>query len=86
MPQFRVHIGGERLERVMATLNHADVPTIGMFPAYFVEPGPAGEWELNYLTAMPNADTAEEAEARVREVVPDDDYTVGPAELVEPLS
>jgi hypothetical protein len=85
MPQFRVPIGGETLERAMAMLNHGAIPTIGMFPAYFVEPGPAGDWQLNYLTAMPDAETPEEAGARVREVLPDD-YTVGPAEFVEPLS
>jgi hypothetical protein len=84
MPQFRVPIGGEHLKRAMATLNHADIPTIGMFPAHFVEPGPAGDWQLNYLTAMLDAESAEEAQARVRGALPGD-YTVGPAELVKPL-
>jgi hypothetical protein len=81
VPRFKVRIDGDQLTRAMATLNGAGVPTIGIFPAYRVEAGPPEDTDLFRLTAVVDAETADGATSRVREVLPADaDYKVGDAE------
>jgi hypothetical protein len=66
----------------MATLNGAGIPTIGFFPAQFVEQGPPQDWQLDGLVAVLDAETVDEAESRVRDNLPvDGDYIVPRAEL-----
>jgi len=71
MPRFWLAVEGEHLERAMAILNGAGIPTIGVFPAHYGDQPPAGDWELFRLTAALDTETADEAEARVRAVLPE---------------
>lgn len=76
MERFRVTIHGDRLDRAMARLNGSGIPTIGVFPAYFVEQGPPEDFRLEGLTAFVDAEASDDAEARVKELLPDGDYRV----------
>ncbi len=80
MPQFKVPIWGKGLERARQALHDAGIKT---------RAGP--DWLHGVrrvlrlgrrMTAQLDADTAQEAEDRVKDALPDDDYTVGPAEPV----
>jgi hypothetical protein len=77
MPRFGVDISGKHLDRAMALLNGAGIPTIGSFPAYYGEQGPPKDWELDRLIAVVDAETADKAEVRVKDHLPD--HTVGSA-------
>ena len=70
MPRFWFAVEKEHLERVMAILNGVGIPTIGVFPAHFGE-GPAEAWDLFRLTAAVDAYTADKAEARLRDALPE---------------
>jgi hypothetical protein len=76
MPRFKVRVDGEPLVHAMARLNAAGIPTIGFFPAYFVEQGPPANGQLDRLSAVVEAENAKTAEARVRDELPDADYGV----------
>jgi hypothetical protein len=81
MPRFKVEISGKHLERAMVALNGAGIPTIVSFGAWYGELEPPEGWQLDTLQAVLDAETGEEAEARVRDSLPaDGDYDVGPVE------
>ena len=66
--RFKVGISGEHLDRARSALNRADIPTIG--PLYYR----LSEQEVieneRGLMAVLDAETAEEAKARVRDNLP----------------
>jgi hypothetical protein len=64
----------------MASLNRADIPTIGAFSEYVEHHGSPPQGDLERLAAVLDAEGADEAKARVRDKLPDGDYTVGHAE------
>jgi hypothetical protein len=78
MPQFKVPIWGKDLERARQALHDAGIKTT------------AGPDRLrgvrrvlrlgHQMLALLDADSDEEAEARVKDNLPDDDYDVGAAE------
>jgi hypothetical protein len=74
MPRFSVGIRGEDLERATAVLNGANIPTIGSSAAWRDQPrgtGPAGLPKVETLRAILfDAQTAEEASARVMQYLP----------------
>jgi hypothetical protein len=84
MPRFEIEIQGDGLERALATLNAAGIPTIG--PAFSAWGSDPAEWRVsNEMWAVLDARSAEAAEARVRDNLPKDaDYTVLPAKPFEP--
>ncbi len=80
MPWFKVEIqGDDGLGRVRTALNDADIPTIGPVSTGC---GDAGSFEgtrlAGWMLAVVDADSAEDAEAHVRENLPGNDYDVGP--------
>jgi hypothetical protein len=76
MPWFKVEIRGAGLERAMAALHGADIPTIG--PAFYWQGEVPRVAEVgDRMVAVLDAATAEAAEARVRDTLPaDGGYTV----------
>jgi hypothetical protein len=81
MPRFKVEISGKGLERAMASLNGANIPTIGPTFIRFGQQRPKQVRVGHRMTAVLDADTAEAAEARVRDNLPaDGDHDVGPVE------
>lgn len=88
MARFEVEIQGDGLERALAALNGANIPTIG--PAFWGwgdDPGadfPASLRVGREMWAVLDAGTAEAAEARVKDNLPKNgDYTVLPAKPFE---
>jgi hypothetical protein len=81
MPRFKVSITGEGLDRAMAALNRANIPTIGPpFTWHGDDPRPVRVGPR--MSAVLDADTAEGAERRVRDKLPaEGDHTVERAEL-----
>jgi hypothetical protein len=77
MPHFNVSIWGKGLERARQPLHDAGIKTVG--PDWLS--GVLGVFRRRGrgMTALLDADTALEAEDRVRDALPDDDYTVGQA-------
>ena len=76
MPQFKVPIWGRGLDRAKQALNDAGIGT--------VEPDRlsgvlAGLRLGRGMAALPDAPTARQAEDRVRDALPDDNYAVGQA-------
>ncbi len=80
MPRFKVEIHGEGLERALAALNGADIPTIGPTFTWFGDQRFQQVRVGDRMLAVLDADSAEEAEARMKDNLPDDDYDVGAAE------
>jgi hypothetical protein len=82
MPPFKVRIEGDGLEPVTAALGSAHIDYYG--------PGGAGyesqeSWETaSFMHAVVEAETPEEAEARVKDNLPEGDFTVAPAEPLGP--
>jgi hypothetical protein len=73
MPQFKVPVRGKGLERARRALHDAGIKTTA-------GPDWLGVVRLGRrMTALLDAATALEAEDRVRDALPDDDYTVGQA-------
>jgi hypothetical protein len=56
--------------RAMTLLNGANIPTIGAFEAYYGNQPPP-DWKLLRLTAAVDAETEEDAKARVTGVLPE---------------
>jgi hypothetical protein len=83
MPRFEVEIQGDGLERALATLNGAGIPTIG--PAFSGWGGDPAPWTVSReMWAVLDARSAQAAETRVRDNLPKDgDYTVLPARPFE---
>lgn len=75
MPRFQVEISGDGLERVLALLNGAGIPTIGPVFTWFGEQRPQQVRVGYQMLAVLDADNAEEAEAHVRDNLPDGDTT-----------
>jgi hypothetical protein len=66
--RFKVRISGEHLDRARSALNRADIPTIG--PVYhWLSEREVIESERGLLAVL-DAETAEEAKARVRDNLP----------------
>jgi hypothetical protein len=82
MPRFKIRIDGEQLDRARMALDRAGIPTIGP-PYYGRGESTESRGELTESTrglgAVLDAETAEEAEARVRDNLPGG-YTVHSAE------
>jgi hypothetical protein len=81
MPWFEVPIEGEGLVQAEQALNRVQIPTLG--PGYTGRgdrKSPEGVRVPRHMLAVLEAESGEDAEARVRDALPDDDYTVGPAE------
>jgi hypothetical protein len=74
MPNFAVTIEGEGLDQVREALNRADVPTVGPPYTKFDRESDAQTHVGHRMAAVLDADTAEAAEARVRENLPAGDY------------
>jgi hypothetical protein len=66
--RFKVRISGEHLDRARSALNRADIPTIG--PVYYWLSGQQVIESERGLLAVLDAETAEEAKARVRDNLP----------------
>jgi hypothetical protein len=75
MPRFTVRITGEDLDGAKAALEGA-----GILETKDAGAGYVPEMKLSALSAVLDADTAEDAEARVRDVLPEGDYDVERAE------
>jgi hypothetical protein len=67
--RFKVGISGEHLDRARAALNRADIPTIGPL-YYWLSEQEVVESKRRRLLAVLDAETAEEAKARVRDNLP----------------
>jgi hypothetical protein len=85
MARFKVGVGGEQLDRARMALDRAGIPTIG--PPYYgrgesTESRGESTESTRGLLALLDAETAEEAEARVRDNLPGG-YTVESAESWE---
>jgi hypothetical protein len=80
MPRFEVPISGKDLDRAVQALHDAGIET-AMGPDRLL--GWLGELLRlgNRMTVRLDAETAPEAEDRVRDALPGDDYTVGQAKL-----
>jgi hypothetical protein len=74
MPTFCVDISGENLDLARRYLDGRLIPTRGSFaPRWDSEQQDAWNWaDLNRLEAVLDAETAEKAEARVRDALPAD--------------
>ena len=84
MPRFRVNINGPRLDRAMAMLNGSGIPTVGGFPADFIEQGPPADWDLDGLAAVVDAESPADAAARVQNALPaDSNHTVQAVGIAE---
>ena len=66
--RFKVGISGEHLDRARSALNRADIPTIGPL-YYWLSEQEVIEGERGLLAVL-DAETAEEAKARVRDNLP----------------
>jgi hypothetical protein len=78
---FEVPIEGEGLVQAEQALNRVQIPTLG--PGYTVRgdrKSPEGTCVPRHMLAVLEAESAEDAEARVKDKLPDGDYDVGPAE------
>jgi len=81
MPWFEVPIEGEGLVQAEQALNLVQIPTLG--PGYTTRgdrKSPEGARVPRHMLAVLEAESADDAEARVRNKLPDGDYDVGPAE------
>jgi hypothetical protein len=75
MPRFTVRITGGDLDGAKAALEGARILETKEAGAGYVP-----EMKVHALSAVLDADTAEDAEARVRDVLPEGDYDVERAE------
>jgi hypothetical protein len=75
MPRFTVRITGGDLDGAKAALEGA-----GILETKEAGAGYVPEMKLQALSAVLDADTAEDAEARVRDVLPEGNYDVERAE------
>jgi hypothetical protein len=79
MPRFKVPIWGEGLERARQALHGAGIETTAG-PNWLRGVRRLGVFRLGRrMTALLDAATARKAEDRVRDKLPEDDYTVGQA-------
>ena len=81
MQWFEVPIEGEGLVQAEQALNRVQIPTLG--PGYTTRgdrKSPEGARVPRHMLAVLEAESADDAEARVRNKLPDGDYDVGPAE------
>ena len=75
--KYVVSIGGGagELWTDMAALNRAGIPTVGAFPDHFMR-GPIEDFTLHGLSAHVEAETAEDARLRVKDVLPHRNVTL----------
>jgi hypothetical protein len=69
LPRFKVDITGQGLERAMAALNGANIPTIGPTLTWWGD-NPRSVSVGPRMSAVLDADTAKDAESRVRDTLP----------------
>jgi hypothetical protein len=81
MQRFKVEIHGEDLEVAMAAVHGAGIPTIGPAFTWYGEGEPQQARVGDQMLAVVDAETAEGAEAHVREVLPVGDYVLKSAGL-----
>ncbi len=78
MLRFSVQVASDNAERARGELNAAGIPTIGPAFAYFPQSPETTTVTSRHLTAVLEAESAGDAESRVRDVV-DEDCEIGPA-------
>ena len=69
MPRFSVQVESDNAEQARGELNAAGIPTIGPAFAYFTQSPETTTVTSRHVTAVLEAENANDAESRVRQVV-----------------
>lgn len=77
MPRFSVQVASDNAEQARGELNAAGIPTIGPAFAYFTQSAETTTVTSRHVTAVLDAEDADDAENRVQHVV-GADCEIGP--------